>query len=344
MKNRKRGMVGRMKETLQANTTLEAMAARMRELDDFVICGHVSPDGDCLGSQLALWHALKALGKNATCVLVRDEPVPAGLLFLPGIEHMIPAEAFDGVASTYVACDVPTRARMGEHACSILDSADESFTIDHHPSDGAMTDHLYTDTESASASVLVWQLVKELVDVPPFESALCAFTGLVTDTGGFRFQNSDERAFCAAGELVGRGVDPSYVSSKVFQNRSMASLALEAAAIRRIELIEGGAAAMSWVLMSDFEQAGAAKADAEPLVDTVRSVEGVRVACMLREQDGVVRGSLRAKDDTDVSELARELGGGGHKAAAGLTLEMNMEQAIELMRAKLARLVNEGAC
>ena len=329
-----------MTSTSQSNITLYEMAARMRELDDFVLCGHVSPDGDCIGSQLALWHALRSLGKRATCVLVRDEAIPSDLAFLPGADLMVPAGRFNGPVSTYVACDVPTRSRMGDEACALLDRALVSFTVDHHPSEEPMTDYLCADTESASASILIWQLVKQLVDDPPYESALCAFTGLVTDTGGFRFQNSDERAFAVAGELVSRGVDPSVVSSKGFQNRSLASLKLEALTIERIELVHDGEAAMSWVLMSDFERVGAVKADAEPLVDAVRSIAGVRVACMLREQDGVVRGSLRACDDTDVSALARELGGGGHKAAAGFTLELGMTDAVDMMRARLAELVS----
>ena len=330
-----------MTATLQANTTLEDMALRMRTLDDYVICGHVSPDGDCIGSQLALWHALRAIGKRATCVLVRDDPTPAELSFLPGIENMVPAQQFEGVAATFVACDVPSRARMGDAACAILDVSSQSFTIDHHPSEGAVTDYLYTDSKSASASILIWHLVKHLMDDPPYESALCAFTGLVTDTGGFRYQNSDANAFHIAGELVSQGVDPSMVSTHVFQNRSCASLELEAATIRRMKLFNGGAAVLSWVLVSDFEKSGAMKADAEPLIEVLRSLSGIRVACMLREQDGVVRGSLRAKDDTDVSKLARELGGGGHKAAAGFTLELPMERAVELMSEKLAQLIND---
>ena len=329
---------------LQANTTIEDMAARMRTLDDFVICGHVSPDGDCIGSQLALWNALRAIGKRATCVLVRDEPTPMELSFLPGIEQMVPAQRFNGLSSTFVACDVPSRARMGEAACAILDASSQSFTIDHHPSEGPVTDYLYADSKSASASILVWQLVKYLVEEPPYESALCAFTGLVTDTGGFRYQNSDENAFRIAGELVSWGVDPSMVCTHVFQNRSLASLELEAATIRRIKLIGDGAAAISYVLVSDFEKTGATKADAEPLVEALRSLSGVRVVCMLREQDGVVRGSLRAKDDTDVSELARELGGGGHTAAAGFTLELSIEHAVEMMAEKLSQIVEDGAC
>ena len=168
---------------------------------------------------------------------------------------------------------------------------------------------------------------------------MCAYAGLVTDTGGFRFQNSDSRAFNMASELVAYGVDPAFVAMNAFQNRTLASLQLESMVIERIEVVFDGKVSISWVRDDDMKRVGATKADVEPLIDTVRAVQGTRVACMLREQDGKIRGNLRSKDDTDVSALARELGGGGHKAAAGFNLEMPLLDAVEFMKGKLAELV-----
>ena len=170
------------------------------------------------------------------------------------------------------------------------------------------------------------------------ESALCAYAGIVTDTGGFRFQNSDARAFATAAELVEYGVNASDVAVQVYQNRTMASLGLEALVIERLQMVGNGWSAISWVSADDFERLGATKADAEPLVDAVRSVGGIHVACLLREQGDHIRGSLRAKDDTDVSELARELGGGGHKAAAGFTLEMPLQEAVSYVAERIESL------
>lgn len=330
-----------MAVTPQTNTSLEEIADLICGHDYFVICGHVSPDGDCLGSQLALWHALRAIGKQATCILVRDEPVAPAEAFMPGIGEMVPACAFEGRAQVFIGVDVPNRSRIEDAACSILDRCDVSVTIDHHPSETVMCDYVYVDPDAASASLLIWELVKLLCEKPPIESAICAYTGLVTDTGGFRFQNSDVRAFSVASELVAFGVDPSYVAACSFQNRSLASLRLEEIVIGRMRIVADGQVALSWVLVSDLEQLGATKSDTEPLVDTLRSIHGVRVACMLREQDGMIRGSLRSKDSTDVSLLAREFGGGGHKAAAGFTLDMGISSAVDLLEVKLCDLVEE---
>ena len=331
-----------MATTPQTNSTLEQIAQVIRENDDFVICGHVSPDCDCLGSQLALYHALRASGKRAACVLARDEPLDASLSFLPGASAMMPASLFNGTCGVFVGVDVPTRQRIGD-ASALLDASRASITIDHHASDTTMCDYVYVDPDSASASMLVWEVVKLLVDVPPFESALCAYAGLVTDTGSFRFQNSDVAAFRTASELVGYGVDPAWVATRAFQNRTLASLKLESLAIDRLRLFAEGMVAVSWVAQSDFERLGALKSDAEPLIDSIRELRGARLACILREQDGHVRGSLRSKDSTDVSGLARDLGGGGHAAAAGFSLDMPIEQAVEFMGGKLAGLLaSEG--
>lgn len=327
-----------MTVTPQTNTTLAEIAKVISERDDFVICGHVSPDGDCLGCQLALWHTLRAMGKRATCVLVRNEPVGAALSFLPGMEEMVPASRFEGTCATFIGVDVPMRSRIEDAACKLLDKAEVSITVDHHASDTTMCDYVYVDPDAASASMIVWDIVKLLVDKPPLESAYCAYVGLVTDTGGFRFQNSDSNAFDMAGELVAYGVDPASIATNVFQNRTMASLKLEALTIERLEVFCDGQVAMSWVCNDDLERIGAAKTDVEPLIDTVRAVQGTRVACMLREQDGHVRGNLRSKDDTDVSALAREIGGGGHKAAAGFNLNLPLADALEYMTEKLSEL------
>lgn len=330
-----------MTTTKQTNATLQEIAQVMLGSDDFVICGHVSPDGDCLGSQLALWHALKSLGKRATCVLVRDEPIEIGLDFMPGIEAMVPAACFSGACETFVGVDVPNRDRIGD-AVKLLDVAKTTITVDHHASETTMCDHVYVDPDSASASMLVWELVKLLCQNPPFESALCCYVGLATDTGGFRFQNCDVRAFQLASELVGYGVQPAHVAKWVFQTRSEASLRLEALVIERMRVFAHGQAVISWVDKADFERMGAIKADAQPLIDCIRMLAGVRVACILREQDDCVRGSFRSKDDTDVSELAREFGGGGHKAAAGFTLHLPLEQALSLVGEKLQALLSEA--
>ena len=147
--------------------------------------------------------------------------------------------------------------------------------------------------------------------------ALCAYTGLMTDTGRFQFQNTSAAAFHAAAEMVEAGVSPDVPAREVFQSRSVASMQLEGRLLERMELLCNGRFSFSYITRSDFAEFGAVKADAEPLIDTLRAMRGVQIACILKVQpDGVVRGSLRSKTDADVEVMACALGGGGHKAAA----------------------------
>lgn len=325
-----------MAVTPQTNTTLADMAARMKECDDFVLCGHVNPDGDCLGSQLALRMALAALGKRATCVLVQPDSIEAGLRFLPGSDAMIAAADFAGEVGAFVACDVPTSARIGEAAASIQRRARVRFTVDHHAVPDSMSEHNYVDSDAPACGMLAWRLIKELGVRPTPEMALCCYVALMTDTGRFQYQNTTPEAFAAACEMVRAGADPARASREVYQARSRASLELERRMLSHVVVSENGLWALSHVALDDFAQTGAARADAEPLIDVLRSLSGIKVACILREQVECVRGSLRAKDDeTDVSVLAREIGGGGHKAAAGFTFEGSLSEALSELPARL---------
>lgn len=333
-----------MTVTPQTNIDLPALAQRLSACDDVVICGHVGPDGDCVGSQLALMHGLRLLGKQAACVLVKDEPLDETLSWLPGAGEMVPAARYEGAARVFIGVDVPTRERVGEAACALRDRAALAVTIDHHAVEGAMADLVYVDPDAASTTMLIWELLGFMGARCP-EAALCAYTGLVTDTGCFQFQNADAAALAAAADMVSAGAEASLVARRVFQNRSLPSARLEALAVSRMRLGADGAYAISWLGQGDFEREGACKADAEPIVNALRALRGVRVACMLRDQGEAVRGSLRAKDGTDVARIARLFGGGGHRAAAGLTLEMPLAQAVETMERVLARELapSEGA-
>lgn len=329
-----------MAATPQTNTDLAHIAAFLRERDNIVICGHVSPDGDCLGSQLALAAALRSLGKTATCVLVKDEPVDGSLAFLPGIADCVPAAQFTGVVDTFVAVDVPTRDRMGSAASALLDTCTGSVTLDHHAMDTTMTDLVYVDPDVASTTMLVWELAGLLGADRTGDVATCCYAGLVTDTGRFQFQNTNGAALRAASEMVDAGASPSFVATCVYQHRSLASIRLESRAVSRIQFEAEGAAALTYLTLQDFAEEGAIKADAEPIIDVLRSIDSVRIACVLREQEGGVRGSFRAKDDSDVAAIARKLGGGGHRAAAGFTLYCSLDEA----RKRVMPLIVEALC
>ena len=328
-----------MATTPQTNSTLKDIAAAMLEHDNFVICGHVSPDGDCIGSQLALMHALRSAGKQARCVLAETDAVldPA-LSFLPGFDELTPPAKVGGEVEVFVGVDVPTIERIAD-AAALHDAADLCITIDHHAVDTTMAQLVYVDPDSASTTLLIWELAGNLTACREPAVAQCCYTGLVTDTGRFQYQNTTAACFDAAAQMISAGADPAFVAREVFQNRSLPSVRLGSLAVERMRFASEGRVVLSWLTSEDFERLHATKADAEPVVDTLRGVRGVQVACILREQGESIRGSLRAKDDTDVSVIARAYGGGGHKAAAGFTLQEPIEQAKERVLRDLQELV-----
>ncbi|MEG1512283.1 MAG: bifunctional oligoribonuclease/PAP phosphatase NrnA [Raoultibacter sp.] len=321
--------------TPQTNTDLASLAGVLKDVKSVALCGHISPDGDCLGSQLALSWALRALGKKTICLLAKDDPIEGGLRFLPGVDEMVCASDFTDKADVFIACDVPSLERLGlaseVHARCAL-----TITIDHHARDDSMSQLNYVDPAAPSTTMIIWELLKHLgVEVTPV-MATCAYTGLVTDTGRFQFQNTTHQAFIAAAEMSAAGADPSEVSREVFQNRSFASVMLFRRAIDHLEFDREAGFAFSYLTLDDFAQCGAVKSDAEPLIDELRSLSGVRIASILRDQGSEVRGSLRSKDATDVAAIAARFGGGGHKAAAGFTFEGPLDQAIVALRAAVA--------
>lgn len=333
-----------MQPSVLTNTTLAEVSARLGECDRIAICGHVSPDGDCLGSVLALAAGLRQQGKRVDTLLARSNELDEVFGFLDGFEGLVPAADFDEEIDAFVALDAPTRERLGD-AAALLDAAPLSVVIDHHETSNPMADLTYTVPDSASTTLLVWRLLKEMGAVLTPAIATCAYTGLMTDTGRFQYQNADSCAFAAAAEMVAAGARPDEISKSFYQSRNLASVKLENLAVQRMELLADGQVALSWLSLADFEAQGAVKADAEPIIDTLRAIKGVRVACMLREQEAgaVVRGSLRAKDDTDVASVAREFGGGGHRAAAGFTLSVSdgVGEAVALVAERLTRLAGE---
>lgn len=323
--------------TPQTNTDIPSFAAALAACESFAITGHINPDGDCLGSQLALGLALRKMGKSVDFLLVEDTPVEYGLRFLPSFDEMIPAADYRETPEAFITVDVSVRGRIG--ACAdVLERVQTTFSLDHHASEETLSQYLYVDPDAASTTMLVWDVITALGVAPTPDIALCAYTGLMTDTGRFQYQNTDENAFAHASQMIAAGADPSRAAREVFQSRSLASLRLEERMLAHMELLHGGRFAFSFITLDDFAACDAVKADAEPLIDTLRAIRGVSVACILKEQPGMVRGSLRAKDASDVSAIARTLGGGGHKAAAGFTSKLSLDQTSAAVKDGVATL------
>ena len=295
----------------------------------FLLTGHENPDGDCLGAQVALFHLLKALGKDVA--IVNPDPIGRSHDFL--LRHTpfgharpdAPLPPFE-VAILLDCCQL---SRLGALGPRIRQSQAVVAVIDHHVGsergDGTVC---YVDHAAAATGALVRRLYR-VFDLPlPPAAAEGVFLSLVADTGWFRYSNTDHEVLTMAAELVAAGVDSSRLYDQLYRRMHPDSAALLAAALGRHELRLQGRLAMVCLDRAMMERAARADFDTDGIIDPLRSLDGVEVVAIVKERyDGAVKLSLRAKGDVDVQRIAAVFGGGGHKKAAGASMAMPMVAA-----------------
>lgn len=317
-----------------AFSSLPCIADALLDADDICICGHVNPDGDCIGSVLALTHALKGLGKRVSPLIERPDMLDDSLHTLPGVSDLV--RSAEVCSCTYfITVDVSALDRIDEAARGLFERAAHTITIDHHEVAHPLSERTYCDPLAPSTTCLIWELCAYLSAERTQDIAHCTYAGLMTDTGRFQYSNTTPVAFRLAEQMVSAGADVARISCDFFQNRTYQSVLLEKIALEHLELIGDADIALSWVSNKDMSDVGAVSADCEGLIDVLRSLGQVRIACMLKEQGSIVRGSLRSKDGSDVAALARTFGGGGHKAAAGFTLTCPLDEALRRVKQAL---------
>lgn len=314
------------------NDSWESIVHAFEQAGSIALCAHVNPDGDAIGSILLLMHALDKMGKQVTPLLAQDRPLPGLYDAFKGAERFLPAAGYEDTPDLFVSLDVPSLPRLGD-AQDVALRAGKRVSIDHHPDLGDWADLSYGDANAAACACVLWDFIKTLdVDMDRDMAEAC-YLAVLTDTGSFRFQNTDAWAFRVVAECVEAGARPSWVSDLVYQNKSLAVLRMQGLVAERLTFQQCGSfpVVYSWAMGEDFDREGCTEEECDELIDVVRAVGGADVAVLFRERDGVIRASLRAKNDLNVGDVARSLGGGGHDAAAGCTLEEPLEVAIRLV-------------
>jgi phosphoesterase RecJ-like protein len=319
---------------------LDDVAAAIRAHDKLVVVTHENPDGDALGSMLATTLGLEAIGKDVVMYLAGSAPLPAeyGFLDMDGLVRAVPADVGDRVL---VAVDCANERRIGEDSSVVTDAA-VVLNVDHHHDNGRFGDVDLIVDEASSTAEIVRDLLRVL-DVPLTpEIAQALYVGLVTDTGRFQYTNTTPKALRLAAELVESGANVHDVFRHVYETVQFAKLKLLARALERAQLFEGGRLVISYLLKDDFAQVGAEEPYSEGIIDQLRSVEGSEMVALIREPpraDGPARRiSLRSShDEVDVSAIAREAGGGGHRQAAGFSSELSIADLIEFLRCELPK-------
>jgi len=280
----------------------------------FLITSHLKLDGDALGSELALFHLLRDMGKEAS--IYNEDPTPGNYAFLPGAERIVrDLPPLDGFDAAFVL-DCSELDRVGSQAARIA-AVRPLINIDHHVSNGGFTPLALVDPRASSTGELVLRLIEALGAPVTGEIATALYTAILTDTGGFRYSNTTPEALVAAGRLVEHGADPQGISQHVYEDNPPAKVRLLARAIQSLTFERDGRVGYLVVLQRDFAETQALAEHTEGFVDIPRSVKGVVVSVLFTEMpDGVFKVSLRSKNAYNVEQVARAFGGGGHMNAA----------------------------
>ena len=316
----------------------KAIAEWLKESDHIAIITHIMPDGDALGSSLALMHALRDMGKSAF-VCDRDA-VPGYLHMLPGWETVVMPDAFPYPPKAVIAIDCADEGRMGT-AGSLMNGDIRKAVIDHHETNKTAIVPALVDGEASASGVLVLDVIKELGAEITKEIALCLYTAISTDTGNFSFSNTTPEALQAVADCLKAGVDVSDMSYQLFRKKTQGRTKLLGRALNGIEYLADGQIALIRLRRADFAECGAADSDTEGIVNFGIDTAGAEVAILAVERVGSTKFSLRTRERVSASQVAATMGGGGHARAAGVTLQLPLNEAVDQVLAAFIQAVSE---
>ena len=312
----------------------EEIIEKVKAADRILVYPHVNMDGDAAGSAKALCLAFRKIGKE--CFVYCDRQKSAYLDFIMDA-CFVSEKPFD--ADLSFAVDLGEDSRMEDRAID-FNAAKTRVCIDHHvPGDKPFADARVIDPDASAAGILVYKFLLEMGIEIDKDIAEALYTAILTDTGAFKYSNTDAETHRVISELYKYGIDHLKICNAVYENNPLAQLKLEAVAIDHARFLKDGRLAYSYISIADREKHNAPYEYTETSVDVIRSIEGVDAAAMIKEkEEGLIKVSFRSKSDINVRTAAAALGGGGHDKAAACTLNMSLDEAIEAVKAELMKL------
>lgn len=305
-------------------STLDNILEEIDKAESIVILTHENPDGDAIGTGLALYHALKQYGKNPDIIIPE---YPRTFEFLPGAEE-IKKESDIEKYDLAISVDCATMKMLNGFS-NYFENATVKVSIDHHSSNTMFGDINYVSPDApACAQILLVVLEYFKIEITK-EIGTCILTGIITDTGGFKYSGVTAETFEFVAWLLNKGINVSKIYRKVLQTKTRANFELNRIAADRLEFFEGGKVAFTYITKEDEEKVNAENGDHEGIVETGRDIEGVEVSVFLRQTDKGCKVSMRSNEYVNVSDVCILLGGGGHIRAAGATMQCTIEQAKE---------------
>ena len=303
-----------------------------------VVIGHQRPDGDCIGSQVALCRVLRGQGLDAICV--NPDRVPRRIKFLVGDTPFVQRDEISHGDRLAVFTDCADHARAGDQLRELYPKPAGCF--DHHLSNEGFAMYNFVDTSSAAtAEVLAGIFLDAQLPIDP-TAAQALYTGIMTDTGQFRFASTSERVFRLCAELMAHGANPPAAGQELYERESFGKLKLLQHFISSLKLECGGRVCIGVLHNGTFEKTGASVEDTEGLVDYARSIDGVEIGVLIEERPGVIKASLRAMRSVHrMDTLAAQFNGGGHANAAGLNYKASLGEFYPKLLAALGQRLAE---
>ena len=301
--------------------TLDSILEEIKKAQTIVILTHESPDGDAVGSSLALYLALKELNKKSVELIIPVFPKAFG--FLPGVNEILKKGTMDSY-DLVIALDVADVSRLN-NCIEYFENSKVKISIDHHGSNTMFADYNFVNPTSAAAGQVLMVLFEYLQIELTKEIAECLYAAIVSDTGGLKYQNVTVDTFECVQILIKKGINSSEISRKMIDIMTYPRFNLTRLALDRLEFFEDGKIAFTYINLEDEKKFDAGEGDHEGIVNWGKDIEGVEVSIFLHESIDGYKVSLRSIDKVNVADICLLFNGGGHRQAAGCKLKMPLE-------------------
>ncbi len=305
--------------------TLDEILEEIKKADAIVLLTHETPDGDAIGSSLGLKLALEKLGKNADLIMTSYARTFDFLPGANGIKRKSDIKEYD----LAISLDCATFKRLDNR--EYFENAKKTIVIDHHGSNNMYGDINYVNPVAPACSEILLAILSYYEIEVDVKIGTCLMTGIITDTGGLQYSATTADTFEYAAELLRKGVDIADICKRTLQTKTKANFELQKRVMDRLELLEDGKVAFSYIDQKDLDEVKAEEGDHEGLVNIGRSIEGVEVSIFIRQKDNeeAYKVSMRSGSYVNVSDVCLMFGGGGHPRAAGALVQGNVEQVKE---------------
>ena len=313
------------KQLKHMGESLAAFCRALKKKDNFLLASHVNPEGDAVGSVLAIESLLRRLGKKT--LIACEDPFPDRLFCLPHkrwnqAKDVPPGRKFDAL----VVADCPTLERIG-HVRDLLRPETQIFNIDHHISNVKFGHHNYIHPTASACGEIVFDLFKWFKLNINQEEATALYVSISTDTGSFKYSNTTVKSHQVASHLIETGINIEEINDALYSTYSLEKIQLYSLLLGKVQRSQDGTIAWVAVTRNDLKQTGGTYEDTEGFIDFLKYIKEVQFSFFMSEMNGNVRVSFRSKGNYDVAKVAAQFGGGGHKKAAGCTIAGTLEDA-----------------